>query len=56
MYREVIPKKIDSKLMYEYYKTKYSTSTSEYFLSKNGQLNTTNLVLTYVYIHSRVIV
>ena len=29
MYREVIPKKIDSKLMYEYYKTKYSTSTSE---------------------------
>ena len=34
IYREVIPKKIDSKLMYEYYKTKYSTSTSEYFLSK----------------------
>lgn len=23
MYREVFPKRIDSKLMYEYYKTKY---------------------------------
>ena len=46
IYREVIPKKIDSKLMYEYYKTKYSTSPSEIWIFPIKKMD--NWILYYI--------